>query len=89
MTQEMFWTYIGPHFFIVVGLFILYAARGYTEEYHEEMDWENQNWAGATSKNVLENVPYWVVKGLFALMGFGFLGLYLYAFFDVILPALT
>lgn len=57
MTQKEFWTTIGPHFFIIVGIFMLYASYGYTEKVHEEMDWENQNWAGFTSKEVL---PYFL-----------------------------
>ncbi|WP_349410057.1 hypothetical protein [Pseudalkalibacillus sp. SCS-8] len=81
MTQEFFWTHIGPYFFLIAGIFMLYAAYKYTDEEHEKMDWENQNWAGATSKEVVHQLPHWVLKIIYGIVGLFLIGVWFYMIF--------
>jgi hypothetical protein len=65
------WHWFGPIFFILVGLFLFSAAKGYTKEYHEEQDWKNQVWGGVFTRHILGRLPDWFFKVLFFLIGLG------------------
>lgn len=78
MTQEEFWTNIGPFFLLFAGLFMIYASVKYTKEYHDNIDWENENWAGLTSQMILKDSPHWLLKVIFAIVGVFLIGLCFY-----------
>lgn len=78
MTQEEFWKFVGPIFILSVGFLMLYASYKYNKNEHEKMDWENQYWAGTLSKEILSELPWWVLRVIFAIIGSGLITLSLY-----------